>query len=447
MNKGHKNEGIVAHIVAPFHRFFNIQASTGIALIISTIIAMVWANSDWSYLYYAIREYKIEFIFQGHHFSKSLLFYVNDGLMSLFFLVVGLEIKRELIVGELSTFKHASLPFSAAIGGMLLPALIFLLFNTNPLYTKAWGIPMATDIAFAIGILSLMGNRVPFGLKIFLAAFAIVDDIGAMIVITLFYSSGIDWSFLFAGGLFMITLVLMNILNFRYLLIYFIIGLGLWYCLSCAGIHPTISGILIAFALPARRKTNLALFIKKIEDDIDEFGKDHTFNKVTLSNSQIAAIDNIGHRIKQVQSPLQYVNHHIHGFVLHFVMPLFALFNAGIALDNPSSLLTNGSLTLNIASAMLSGKVIGISLFSLIAVKTGISSLPNRVKWNQIIGVGFLGGVGFTIALFINNLAFLDPLVQNHAKAGILMGSIVSGVIGFIIIRKTLYKRKTHHHY
>lgn len=447
MSKRHHNNGIVAHIIAPFHRFFNLQASTGISLIISTIIAMVWANSEWSYLYYAIREYKVDIIFQGHHFSESLLFYVNEGLMSLFFLVVGLEIKRELIVGELSTFKHASLPFSAAIGGMLMPALLFLLFNANPLHTKAWGIPMATDIAFAIGILSLMGNRVPFGLKIFLAAFAIVDDIGAVLVIAFFYSTGIEWPFLLAGGISLALLILMNILNIRYLLAYFVIGLGIWYCLLCAGIHPTVSGILVAFAIPAKRKTNLALFIKKMEDDIDEFGKDHTYNKVALSNSQIAAIDNIGHRIKRVQSPLQYVNHHIHGFVLHFVMPLFALFNAGIALNNPSSLSTNGSLMLNIASAMLLGKVIGISLFSLIAVKTGISTLPNRVKWIQIVAAGLLGGVGFTMALFINNLAFHDPLIQNQAKLGILAGSLVSGVISFVLIRKTLSKQTFHHHY
>ena len=426
----------------PFQRFFQTEASSGILLIIAMVIALFWANSPWLGLYDKIINYKLTFQL-GELFivSKSLLLWVNDGLMAIFFFVVGLEIKREILTGELSDVKQASMPVVAAVGGMALPALLFIGLNHGQPGIEGWGIPMATDIAFSLGILSLLGKRVPLNLKIFLTAFAIVDDIGAVIIIAIFYTSEIYWTMiLISAGLYLV-LILANLSGIRSINFYIITGFVIWYLFLKSGIHPTIAGVLLAFAIPANRRIRIPIFLNRMQRNLDEFCPADCEDKMLLTTKQLVAIDNIEHYIERVQSPLQKLEHSLHGFVTFFVMPVFALANAGVVFTGGPDLSGVGDLTIDIAASLLIGKFLGVFGFTWLFAKLGFLKLPGNLKWVNIMGLGLLGGVGFTMSIFISTLAYSDIIFLNHAKMGILMGSFLSGICGYLLLRATLKKR------
>lgn len=423
----------------PFQRFFQTEASGGIILIIATAVALFWANSPWSGSYQNIINYKLTFQL-GELFilSKSLLLWVNDGLMAIFFFVVGMEIKREILAGELSEIKQASLPVAAALGGMIVPACIFISLNYGKPGMEGWGIPMATDIAFTLGILSLLGKRVPLNLKVFLTAFAIVDDIGAVTVIAVFYTSEIYWSLLLAGSGLLLMLVIANLIGIRSIPFYILTGFVIWYLFLKSGIHPTIAGVLLAFTIPANRKIRVPAFMKKLNKNLDEFCTTECEDELLLNKKQLTAIDNMEYYIEKVQSPLQRLEHSLHGFVTWFVMPVFALANAGIIFRGGVEMSGIDSLTIDVAVSLVFGKLIGVFGFTYLFIKLGFSKLPENLRWVHYLGLGLLGGVGFTMSIFISALAFSDSILLNHAKMGILCGSFISGISGYFLLRLTL---------
>ncbi|WP_017730884.1 Na+/H+ antiporter NhaA [Nafulsella turpanensis] len=426
-------------ILTPFQRFLHTESAGGILLIFFTLFAMLWANSPWAQSYFALWENKLTIGFGDWALSKELILWVNDGLMAIFFFLVGLEIKREVLIGELSSVKKASLPFFAAIGGMVLPALLFILLQQGRPGASGWGIPMATDIAFSLGILSLLGKRVPVSMKIFLTAFAIVDDIGAVLVIALFYSNEIYLTALYiALGLFAI-LPILNFFNVKKKTPYLLLGIVIWYFFLKSGLHPTIAGIMVAFTIPISSRIRCREFVEEIEENLTDFRDYNIPNDRLLTYEQLSAVGTIERAAESVQPPLQKLEHSLHTFVAFFILPVFALANAGVALGDAGAAFSN-PLTLNIAMGLLIGKTVGITLLSWIGVKAGFASLPEGTYWKHIIGLGLLGGVGFTMALFIANLAFTDAELLGAAKIGILLGSTIAGVGGYILLRITLPK-------
>lgn len=427
--------------IDPIQSFFKIEASGGIVLLFFTVIALVWANSPWGQVYHDLWENNLSIGIGKFDITKSILHWVNDGLMAIFFFVVGLEIKRELLAGELASLKKASLPIAAAIGGMLIPALLYIVLNTNPTTEIGWGIPMATDIAFSLGILSLLGKRVPLALKVFLVAFAIVDDLGAVLIIAMFYSGEIEWNYLFIALGLILILVIFNRINLKSIHPYMIIGWVIWYLFVKADIHPTIAGVLIAFTIPVKRSIRKSVFRERMDKNLmNFFSSPQSNNKITLTGQQMVALDEMEDEIKRVQSPAQRVEHSLHGFVTYVVMPLFALINAGVVLKGARFSDVFSEVSGVIELSLVFGKVLGIFLFSYIAVKLKIATLPERVKWKHILSLGFLGGMGFTMSLFISNLAFKSEALLNPAKIGILTGSLIAGIGGYLLLYFTLEK-------
>ncbi len=426
----------------PFLRFLKIESSGGILLIIATVMALIIANSDWANYYESFWQQDFTIGADFFKLTKPIILWINDGLMAIFFFLVGLEIKRELLAGELSSPKKAALPIIAAIGGMIVPAAMFLFLNRNGQGIEGWGIPMATDIAFSLGILSLLGKRVPIALKVFLVAFAIVDDIGAIVVIALFYSAHIHWSLLLIALALLAVLFILNYINIRFIPFYMVIGWVIWYLFLKAGIHPTIAGVLIAFSIPSNRKIKLKDFSLRMNRNLDDFCNQPCEDSITLNHSQLAAIDNMQSQIDKVQSPLQQLEHNLHGFVTYFVMPLFAFANAGVVLKG-AGLSSFSSLTLSISASLVLGKITGILLFSYLTVKLGLSALPSNIGWRHILGAGMLGGIGFTMSLFISNLAYDNIILINQAKLGILIGSFIAALIGFIYLKFVFKKDKS----
>ncbi len=426
----------IANIVlSPFERFLKSQSSAGILLLIAATIAMIWSNSSYADVYFDIWDYELALGIGSFRVSESLLHWVNDGLMAIFFFVVGLEIKREVMAGELSSIKDVVLPLTAAIGGMLVPAIIFLVVLGNSEMAKGWGIPMATDIAFSLGILSLLGPKVPIGLKVFLTALAIVDDIGAILIIAFFYSNDIQWVYLqAAAGLFMLLLVF-NYFDLRMVALYIFIGFIAWFCFLKSGVHPTVAGVLIALTIPARRKIRMDDFMEETKSSLASFeNADWPDSNVVLGKKQISAVDHIAESVKKVQSPVQSLENSLSDFTANLVMPIFALANASIVIaGNEFNLLDK--VTLAAGLGLLVGKVLGVSLFSWLSVRLGWAKLPEGVNWTQVIGVGFLAGIGFTMSLFITNLAYTDMGAINASKIGIVVGSLVAGAIGFVILK------------
>jgi NhaA family Na+:H+ antiporter len=432
---------IIETLVDPFQRFFRIEVFGSILLLIATAMALLWANSRWGNYYFQLWENDLLFKIKDFTISKSFIHWINDGLMAIFFFVIGLEIKREIMVGELSTFKSGALPIIAALGGMIIPALIYLYINKDINTESGWGIPMATDVAFSLGVLGLLGRRVPVGMKVLLLAFAIVDDLGAVAVITLFYSTDIDLNFLIIGlGLYFV-LILFNQLKVRNYHIYIIVGFIIWYMFSRSGIHPTIAGVLVAFTIPLRRKIRIPVFKHRMNKNLQEFSGKAGHYKITLNKAQLAAIDNMEDEIENVQSPLQFLEYKLHGFVAYIIMPLFAFANAGVIIYATGVQDIFSSLSFNIELSLVFGKLAGIFLFSWIGIKLGIANLPENTGWVNLIGLGLLGGMGFTMALFISNLAFSDTGLINHAKIGIIVASLVSGVLGYLVLRFSLNKQ------
>ncbi|TFH36916.1 MAG: Na+/H+ antiporter NhaA [Bacteroidia bacterium] len=428
-------------ILTPFQKFTKIESLSGLLLFGATILALVWANSPLSGTYESLWQHKIGFTTGLIDLNKPLILWINDGLMAIFFFLIGLEIKRELLIGELNSVKKAAFPLVAALGGMLIPVTIFVLLNGNPDTSEGWAVPMATDIAFSLAILQLLGNRVPLSLKIFLTAFAIVDDIGAVLVIAVFYSTGIKWLLLFIA---LAILLFLAYLSYRKIYArYLILGSGIivWFLFLKAGIHPTVAGVLLAFTIPIRQKIDFKTYARNLKTLSSDICESSNTSGPLLSNRQIELIDDLEDWTTQVQSPLQHLEHKLHNWVAYFIMPLFALSNAGVSLS--AGLNLDYSLMINIALSLILGNLVGISLVSFIGVKTGLTELPSGVNSLQIIGVAVLAGVGFTMSIFIANLAFIaDPAYLDSAKMGILAGSLISGIAGYTILRFSLRHEK-----
>lgn len=430
--------------ITGIQRFIKHEAFSSIFLLICAVLAIGLANSTHSEYYFKILHTYLGVSFNGAHFSMSLLHWINDGLMSIFFFVIGLEIKREIIAGQLSTVKKASLPVIAAIGGIIVPIGIFTMLNYGQAGSEGWGIPMATDIAFSLGILTLLGKRVPIALKVFLTAFAIFDDICAVIVIAFFYSTNINWEFLAIAGMLLSVLFMLNKLKRYNGSVFLIIGIIIWYLFFKAGIHPTIAGVLIAFSIPANKKIVMREFISEMRNLLGE-NRTRTQSSKFLSTDDVHWIEKIDNLSDEVIPTCQNLEKNLHGYVSFLIMPIFALANAGVQIISDGTTETGdfNYLSANIATSLVLGKVIGITFFTWLAVKLRIADLPRFVTMKQVFGLSFLGGFGFTMSLFINNLSLTDTLLQDSAKLGILAGSLVAAIFGYVILRIVLKDKET----
>ncbi len=425
----------IDRLVKPFQEFAKLEASGGILLIACTVIALVWANSPWAATYDHLWHTNLTFGLAGNNLSEPLHFWINDGLMALFFLLVGLEIKRETLVGELASFRKAALPIAAAIGGMLVPAAIYGLFNHGGPGVSGWGIPMATDIAFALGVLALLGDRIPISLRVFLAALAIADDIGTVLVIAFFYTEQISWIHLGVATLFFATLLAMNRAGARHPLTYVVLGLGLWLAFLGSGIHATVAGVLLAITIPARQGIDSRAFLQRSEKILDEYrSADEAGQSIEHGATKSTVVHVLAEQCKSAESPMLRFEHALLPWIKHVIMPVFALANAGVALGAGVGSALVSPISLGILGGLAFGKPIGVVLFSWLSVRTGLAFLPSGVGWRQIFGVGSLAGIGFTMSLFVANLAFGSSLMLETAKVGILAASIVSGVAGAIIL-------------
>ena len=427
----------VEKIVRPFQDFADKQSSGGILLIAATVAALLWANSPWGESYAALWQTKLTVGVGDFSLSKDLTHWINDGLMAIFFLVVGLEIKREVLVGELSFVRGAALPVAAAVGGATVPALIYLAFNLGREGVAGWGIPMATDIAFALGVLALLGERVPVALKVFLTALAIVDDIVAVLVIALFYTSEISWGALGVGAVFFAALVVANLIGVENTLVYALLGIGLWLSFLLSGMHATIAGVLLALTVPASSFIDTDEFLKRGRYVLDRF--EHAGDRgtdVLRNEERQAALHALDRATRKLEPPLHELEHTLNPWVVFAIMPLFALANAGLPLGGKAFGELADPVALGILFGLVFGKQIGVTLFSWLAVRSGLAELPEGIGWRHVYGVGWLAGIGFTMSLFISDLAFSDGALVDTAKLGILVASLISGVVGWTRLRR-----------
>lgn len=436
---------LVERWLAPFRQFAGTASAGGIVLLAATAVALIWANSPWAESYQRLWDTSLTIGVDKWVLQWSAHHFINDGLMAVFFFVVGLEIKREIWAGELKSLRTASLPLFAAFGGMVVPATLYAMLNVGGLGASGWGVPMATDIAFALGALALLGSRVPTGLKVFLAALAIVDDIGAVLVIALFYSGGISWIALAAAAIILLLAAGANAAGVRHPAAYAMLGLLLWAAIIVSGVHATVAGVLLAFTIPVRTRIDEAAFLGSARQSIDHFDAAAVVtasdpDTTVLSNAEHhAAIEELETLCEQAQPPLIRLEHALAGFVSFFIMPLFALSNAGVALGGEAVRSAFASpITYGVMLGLILGKPIGITGFSYLAVRLGFAALPAGVNWRLIAGTGVLAGIGFTMALFIAGLAFADPGVLDQAKVGIMSASVVAGVAGLLYLRAAL---------
>lgn len=431
------------------------HATGGNVLIFATVAALIIANIpaiSGHYFSFWDQEVRLQignfnlFSHSGH--PMTMLQFINDALMAVFFFTIGLEIKREILVGELSSFKQALLPIVGAIGGMVLPVVIFIAFAAGTDYIGGAAIPMATDIAFSLGVLAMLGKRVPISLKIFLTTLAVVDDIGGIIVIAVFYSTEINLMLLVYAAALLGVLLLGSKFGVKSKMFYVFIGIAVWFLFLNSGIHPTIAGVLVAFCIPATPIFAPKKYIKKIRNAINNFRAedDETLNKKTVLNKQqLDWLKQVESASDKVISPLQDLEDTLHPFVNYIIIPLFAFANAGIFLLDmePSSIIEGVSLA--VIAGLVIGKVSGIFIFSWLCIKTHLAPMPDKSNWKMLGSVSMLGGIGFTVSLFIANLSFGSmgedgAGLLSHAKLGIVIGSILSGLLGFILLHKTLPK-------
>ncbi len=422
-----------------FQQFTRLQASGGILLLAAAALALIWANSAWGESYFALWETYLKIELGNLALKESLLHWVNDGLMVIFFFVVGLEIKREVLVGELASPRRAALPLIAALGGMLLPALIYIAFNLGRPGEAGWGIPMATDIAFVLGILTLFGNRVPVSLKVFFTALAIADDLGAVLVLALFYSGDISWIALGVGALFLVALVTLNLGRVRHPLPYALLGVGLWLAFLQSGIHPTIAGVLLALTIPARSQVQAEAYMAQCTAALGGLGPGDAEQR---SRRQQAAAQTLEVIAERIQTPLQRLERSLNPWVAYLIVPVFALANAGVDLSGNLLEALAQPISLGIILGLLLGKSLGITLFSWVAVRLGVADLPYGVTWSQLFAASWLAGIGFTMSLFIASSAFEQPALLALAKMDILVASALAAVIGFALITVTSPKQE-----
>jgi Na+:H+ antiporter, NhaA family len=422
-------------VAQPFQEFARRGVLGGILLVACALTGIIWANSPWSESYFHLWETPVGVVFAERNFNANLHLVINDALMVVFFVLVGLEIKRELLVGELSTRQSAALPIVAAAGGMLVPALLYLSTNASGPSSDGWGIPVATDIAFALGVLTILGPRVPVGLKVFLTALAIVDDIGAVLIIAMFYTSQLNVAALSVVGVVIVGLWLMGRLRINELSPYVIGGVILWAAMLASGVHATVAGVVLAFTIPATTVINSAAFLERAREILNDFHRSEGNPPTVLANrSQQETLHSLEIASVQVQAPLLRMEHRLHAVVTYFILPLFALSNSGVALSGGSSL--GGPVTVGVALGLIVGKPVGIMLASWLAVKTGLSRLPSSSTWPQLFGVACLGGIGFTMSLFVANLAFPAGAMLDEAKVAVMGSSVVAGIIGWLLVRR-----------
>ena len=427
-------------ILSSIQKFLELEASGGIILVISTVVALIWANSPFSALYFNLWNKYIIIDFAGFKLKNSIHHWINDGLMVIFFFVVGLEIKRELIAGELSSIKKASLPIAGALGGMILPALIYLLFNYGKEGMSGWGIPMATDIAFVVGLMALLGPKFPLPLKIFVLALAIVDDIGAVLVIAIFYTKEISLQALQIASLILVLLFIVNRLDVRNLIVYIILGVALWLAFLMSGVHATVAGVLLAFFIPARPKIEKNKFYDKTKNLLDKFLSTKNDEDILKDEERLEIVFEIEKNCEKVLTPLQRFEHSLHPWVTYLIIPVFALANAGVALSEISTDNLFNPISIGIFLGLFIGKQLGIFLFSYFAIKLKLASMLENVNYTKLYGAGILCGIGFTMSLFIANLAFETNELLDIAKIGILSASLISGIVGFVVTKIGLNK-------
>lgn len=419
------------------NNFISQESIGGIILVIVAIVAIIWANSSFYNSYHWLwHELKMGFSIGSFELKGNLHHWINDGLMAVFFFTIGLEVKREIMIGGLSTPKKAFLPLMAAIGGMVVPALVFVLFNqNNPEGINGWGIPMATDIAFSLGILALLGSRVHINLKIFLTALAIADDLGAISVIAIFYTEEINFAELLNGGIFIVVLLIANLLKVRNTVFYGVVGLaGVWLSFFFSGVHATIAGVLIAFTIPVHTKISRDEFIKRLKNKVNKLTKANVENEKLHTEEQAHLISAVSELADDVHTPLQKLEHALHPIVTYFILPLFALSNAGVRIEGSMIELLMHPVSIGIIFGLVLGKFLGIALLVKLFVKLKMATLPEHVTWNQIYGIGFLAGIGFTMSIFIAELAFSDPYLIMVAKVGIICASLLSAFLGVAVI-------------
>lgn len=432
----------IFQLIRPFQEFAARETSGGILLLFCTVLALVWANSPWAHSYAALWHTPVTLGFGDFTLSRDLHFWVNDALMAIFFFVIGLEIKRELLVGELAVPRQAALPIAAALGGVVMPALFYSAFNSGGPGAAGWGIPMATDIAFVIGVMALLGDRVPTSVKVFLTALAIVDDIVAVLVIAVFYTEQIRWT---ALGLVLVCLGLLLIANrmgVRHTLVYGVMGCILWGAFLHSGVHATIAGVVLAMTIPSRTVLAPSQFLSHSRAVLEQFEQVAESTSVLMKDDKLqAGIAALEDSCEKVQPPLHRLERGLHPWVTFFIMPVFALANAGVSFRAGLTAFSQ-PVMVGVMAGLLLGKPLGITLASWLAVRSKLALLPDGVSWNHIHGAGWLAGIGFTMSLFITGLAFRDEALMTIAKLGILVGSALAGCVGSVLLLRGHSVRK-----
>ncbi len=422
-----------------FQRFFQTETVGASILLFFAIAALALANSPLANVYEQLWQIPLTIGIVDHSLSLTLHQWINDALMAAFFLLVGLEIKRELLVGELASVRKAALPIAGAIGGMIVPAAIYWMFNGTGIGARGWGIPMATDIAFALGALTLIAPRAPIGAKVFLTALAIVDDMGAVIVIALFYSDAIAWGALGGAAVLLLILIGFNATGVRRLWPYLFGGVVFWFFIHESGIHGTVAGVLLAFTIPTHTRINTAEFSRKARALLGQFDRTETGDSVVLtSKGQQEALFALEHASEGVTAPILRLEHALHNFSAFVVMPLFAFANAGVRISGP---VQHAAIGLGVMAGLIIGKPLGVTAAAFVAVKFGIAKLPNGLAWKSLLGYAWLAGIGFTMSLFIAMLAFDGAPPVNGAKLGTFAGSLLAGIIAAIILKTTARKK------
>ena len=429
MNAEHTHSSL-----SPIKEFIKTESFSGILLMIAAVLALIVANSPLAEFYFQSLETKFTIGLPNANISKPILLWINDGLMAIFFLLIGLEIKRELKYGELSTFRSALLPVVAAFGGAIVPGLIFFGFNMGSEYVDGWAVAIATDIAFAIGVLALLGSRIPLWAKVFLTAVAVVDDLIAVLIIALFYTSKISLLALGVAGVTFVILLAMNLWNVRSIGLYLFFGLILWIAVLKSGVHATIAGVILGFMVPVTPHKNKEKLLQGLQNGVDILRQSFTSSNEELKESAMHLIEE---NIEKMESPLHKLEHRLHPMVAYFIMPIFAFANAGAALSTEQfSAAFSSTLTLGILFGLFIGKQAGIMLAVFISEKLGVVTLPNSKNvWTIFYGIALLTGIGFTMSLFISGLAFFDMQSIEYSKVGIFVGSFLSGIFGYFFLK------------
>ena len=435
----HENNGGPGGV---FARFVHSEVTGSVILLACTVVALAWANSPWSEHYFHLLHTELGFSIAGTDRTLSLHLWINDLLMAIFFFVVGLEIKREMVVGRLSTFDKAILPVAAALGGMIAPALIYFFLNSSGEASRGWGVPVATDIAFALGVLSLFGKRVPIGLKVFLTALAIADDLGAVAVIAIFYTEKTNLAALAVAGLLLFFLFGAIRLGVRSTGVQLILMIAVWLAVFASGVHATIAGILLAMVIPVRPVVSPMDFISDAERVLEKVKeRQRAGSRIVTDRDQLDAMEFVHTGSHKALPWGLMLERTLHPVQVWIILPLFALANAGVVIDSHILEALANPISLGVVLGLAVGKPLGILGLSWIAVKARLGALPSGVTWTQILGAGCLAGIGFTMSLFISDLAFADEGVITSAKLGILVASLVSAVIGAVILVRTLPKQ------